>query len=76
MISGLCLIIGGGIGNIIDRIIYGSVTDFLHFNFGIFQTGIVNAADMAITAGFVVLLLEMYLHRASSAEASAAKGKT
>jgi signal peptidase II len=63
MISGLCLIIGGGIGNLIDRIIYGSVTDFLHFNFGIFQTGIVNAADMSITAGFIVLLLEMYLHR-------------
>lgn len=63
LISGLCLIISGGIGNIIDRILYGSVTDFLHFNFGIFQTGIVNAADMEITAGFVVLLLEMYLHR-------------
>lgn len=54
--SGIALIIAGGLGNIIDRIIFGSVTDFLHFNFGLFQTGIVNVADMAVTTGFFFIV--------------------
>lgn len=64
-LSGLaiCLIIGGGIGNIIDRILYGSVTDFLHFNFIIFQTGIVNMADISVTAGFFILVYELIIAR-------------
>src|SRR5258708_10957945 len=33
MLPGICFVIGGGIGNIYDRIVYGSVTDFLHINF-------------------------------------------
>ena len=38
IIIGICLVIGGGLGNIFDRIIYSSVTDFLHFDFALFQT--------------------------------------
>ncbi len=60
MVTGICLIIGGGLGNIIDRIIYGSVTDFLQFDFVLFHTGIVNIADISVTAGFFILLYEMY----------------
>jgi len=56
---GYCLIAGGGFGNIIDRIVHGSVTDFMYFNFGLFHTGIVNFADIFITAGFAVLLIEV-----------------
>jgi signal peptidase II len=63
LILGLTLIIGGGAGNIIDRILYGSVTDFLHFNFVIFQTGIVNLADISVTTGFFILIFEIYTHR-------------
>lgn len=59
LIIGLCLIIGGGLGNIIDRIIYGSVTDFLYFNFGVFHTGIVNLADIALTTGCFILIYEL-----------------
>ena len=45
---GFCLIIGGGMGNIFDRIIYGSVTDFLFIDLGgIFKTGIFNIADLS-----------------------------
>jgi signal peptidase II len=62
-VLGLCLIVGGGFGNIIDRILYGSVTDFLHFNFVVFQTGIVNMADISITAGFIILIYELYINR-------------
>src|SRR5437016_3246956 len=39
-LTGLCFIIGGGIGNVFDRIYHGSVTDFLHIRFGVLQTGI------------------------------------
>ena len=62
-ILGLCLIVGGGFGNIIDRILYSSVTDFLHFNFLVFQTGIVNMADISVTAGFFLLIYELYISR-------------
>ncbi|HJX71202.1 MAG TPA: signal peptidase II, partial [Bacteroidales bacterium] len=37
-ITGVSFIIGGGIGNIFDRIVHGSVTDFLHIDIGIFKT--------------------------------------
>jgi signal peptidase II len=53
---GLGSVIGGGIGNIYDRIWYGSVTDFLHLKWGILQTGIFNLADMSIMAGMGLLL--------------------
>jgi signal peptidase II len=59
-IIGSCLIIGGGFGNLIDRILYGSVTDFMHFNFILFQTGIVNLSDISITAGFFIFVYKLY----------------
>lgn len=49
-------IIGGGIGNIIDRFLYGSVTDFLHLKFGFLKTGIFNLADVSVTLGAVTIL--------------------
>jgi signal peptidase II len=63
LILGICFIIGGGLGNVFDRILYGSVTDFLHFNFGLFHTGIVNMADISITIGFVILMYELCINR-------------
>ena len=57
---GLCFIVGGGIGNVFDRIVYGSVTDFLHIKFGIFQTGIFNLADLSIVTGSAILLLNFF----------------
>jgi signal peptidase II len=62
-ILGIGLIAGGGLGNIYDRIIYGSVTDFLHFDFGLFQTGIVNLADISVTAGCFILIYERSINR-------------
>ena len=56
-IIGFSLIIGGGIGNIFDRIVYGSVTDFFYLDFGsIFKTGIFNIADMFVTTGMILIL--------------------
>lgn len=54
---GFCCIIGGGIANVYDRIIYGSVTDFLHIDLGgVFRTGIFNVADMSVMLGMGLLL--------------------
>ncbi len=57
---GLSFIIGGGLGNIYDRILYGSVTDFLYFDFVIFHTGIVNMADISVTIGFFIIMYGIY----------------
>lgn len=52
----LALIVGGGLSNIIDRLLYGHVVDMLHLKaFGL-QTGIFNVADMAIMAGMFIML--------------------
>lgn len=58
---GICFITGGGIGNIYDRLVHGSVTDFLHMDFGFFQTGIFNMADISIMTGFFIVLTESYV---------------
>ncbi len=55
---GVCFLIGGGIGNIYDRIVHGSVTDFLHMDFVLFRTGIFNMADVSIMIGIGLLLLQ------------------
>lgn len=52
------LIVGGGIGNLIDRIIYnGGVTDFLNIGIGSLRTGIFNVADVWIMAGFFLMVV-------------------
>ena len=60
-IIGFSLIIGGGIGNIFDRIVYGSVTDFLYLNFGgVLKTGIFNIADLSVTSGMILILISSF----------------
>lgn len=60
-VIGICFIVGGGIGNIYDRIRYGSVTDFMHIDLGFFQTGIFNMADLSIMVGGILVLIVSYL---------------
>jgi signal peptidase II len=51
-------IIGGGVANVYDRIVYGSVTDFFFIDLGgVFRTGIFNMADLSVTTGMIILLL-------------------
>lgn len=57
VIWGMGCVVGGGIGNVIDRLMYGSVTDFLYLRFGMLHTGVFNAADMSIMTGVVILLV-------------------
>ena len=53
---GLGMIIGGAIGNAIDRILHGAVFDFLHFHVGSFSWYVFNIADAAIVLGVVLML--------------------
>ena len=54
----LALLAGGGISNLIDRLINdGRVTDFLNVGIGTLRSGIFNLADMAILAGALLLVL-------------------
>ncbi len=54
---GYCFVIGGGFGNMIDRTLYGSVTDFMNLGVGSLRTGIFNMADVSIMVGLGVILL-------------------
>ncbi|HYM99100.1 MAG TPA: signal peptidase II [Aestuariivirgaceae bacterium] len=56
--SGLGLIIGGALGNVIDRIIYGAVADFFQFHAFGFAWYVFNIADIAIVAGVLALIYE------------------
>ena len=60
---GICCVLGGGIGNIFDRIIHGSVTDFLYLHAGIFHTGIFNLADVSITGGVTIIIASLLFNR-------------
>lgn len=56
--TALALVAGGGISNLIDRLLYGGrVTDFLNVGIGPLRTGIFNVADMAILGGALLLIL-------------------
>lgn len=63
-IVGFSSIAGGGIANLYDRFLYGSVTDFLFMDFGgVFRTGIFNVADLSVTTGMILLLISSFLNR-------------
>lgn len=63
MLLGFAFVIGGGIGNLYDRLVHGSVTDFLHIDFVIFQTGIFNMADVSIMTGIAIVSIGSFLER-------------
>lgn len=56
----LSLILGGALGNVVDRIVAGKVTDFLLFYYDRFQWPAFNVADTAITIGAALLVWESF----------------
>jgi signal peptidase II len=56
--GGLALVLGGAVGNVIDRIRLGYVVDFIHFHWGRAYFPAFNVADSAITVGAACLLLD------------------
>jgi signal peptidase II len=59
--AGLALVLGGALGNVIDRIRLGSVVDFIHFHWERAYFPAFNVADSAITVGAALLLLDTFL---------------
>ncbi len=64
----LSFIVGGGIGNIYDRIVYGSVTDMLYIDLEFAHTGIFNLADVSVMVGTGLILLEQFLPKKKTEE--------
>ncbi|QJB57788.1 signal peptidase II [Pseudodesulfovibrio sp. zrk46] len=69
MIVGLGFIIGGALGNLIDRIRLGVVVDFLDFYIGNYHWPAFNVADIALTVGACCIILSMFLNRHKSESA-------
>ncbi len=57
------LIVGGALGNIVDRLVYGAVADFVDLHAGGFHWPAFNVADAAITVGVAVMLIDSLLNR-------------
>ena len=67
---GLALILGGAIGNVIDRLRFGQVVDFLDFHALGWHWPAFNVADSAISVGAVLLILEGFLPREKRPDAA------
>lgn len=63
------LIIGGALGNVIDRIAYGAVVDFLYFHVGRYGWPAFNVADSAISVGAVLMIAaQLFAGRQAAAD--------
>ncbi|MFC3052447.1 signal peptidase II [Kordiimonas pumila] len=69
----IAIILGGAIGNLIDRFVHGAVIDFVHLHAGGYSFYVFNVADSAITIGVVLLLIDS-LRQARKGPKKALKG--
>lgn len=67
-----CLIIGGALGNVIDRVRHGYVVDFIDFYIGDWHFAAFNVADMAISVGAFFLVVDMLREWRRSSQGSRA----
>ena len=58
---GLALVLGGAIGNVIDRTLYGYVVDFILFHYEAWSYPAFNIADSAITVGVVLIIYDGFI---------------
>jgi signal peptidase II len=68
---GLALILGGALGNLYDRLVYGQVVDFLDFHAAGWHWPAFNIADAAITVGAGILIAGSFMHREEAREKQA-----
>ncbi|WP_232630275.1 signal peptidase II [Methylobacterium sp. Leaf118] len=71
----LGLIVGGALGNAIDRAAYGAVFDFVHLHAGTWSWYVFNVADAAIVAGVVGLILDSLRPVARPPDSAAPEGE-
>lgn len=67
--TGLSLVMGGALGNLYDRVVHGTVTDFVELHAGPYYFPAFNVADSAITIGACLLLLDMWFSRERKSQA-------
>jgi signal peptidase II len=70
-LCGLALFIAGGASNWIDRVVHGSVVDFMNVGIGPLRTGIFNVADVAILLGAGIFMAAEFRREPDSAQLSA-----
>ena len=63
----MAMILGGALGNLIDRVAYGYVVDFLDFYWSNYHFAAFNLADSAITCGAALLLWDSFVNKAEKA---------
>lgn len=63
--TGLALILGGALGNLYDRLVYGHVVDFLDFHAAGWHWPAFNVADSGITVGAAILIVESFFQKQS-----------
>jgi signal peptidase II len=68
--AGLALILGGAVGNVIDRLRFGHVVDFIDLHAAGWHWPAFNVADSAITVGAVLLILDGLVHHEGRARAA------
>ena len=68
--AALGLVLGGAIGNVIDRLRFGAVYDFLYFHVGDWYWPAFNLADSAITVGVVLLVWDSLFEQGESPKKS------
>ena len=66
----LCLVLGGALGNLYDRITLGYVVDFLHLYWDDFHFPALNIADSAISVGAAMLVLDLFRNNDSESQNS------
>lgn len=71
LLAALALVVGGAIGNLIDRVSSGAVTDFLDVYIGAHHWPSFNIADSAISVGIVLMAIDSFRPRHSAGEAPA-----
>jgi signal peptidase II len=67
------LVLSGAIGNVIDRLMFGYVVDFLDFDLGFYRWPIFNVADIAIFIGAAMIILDSLLHPEKTANEATEK---
>jgi signal peptidase II len=60
---GLSLILGGAAGNLIDRLLYGKVVDFIDVSVGSYHWPAFNVADSSLTIGIAVILIKYFFKK-------------
>jgi len=71
--AALALILGGALGNLYDRLVYGQVVDFLDFHAAGWHWPAFNVADSAITLGAGILIAESFVHHPDAEKAAGEK---